>query len=188
MTPSPRRTAIQAPAARPPDMTDAGSSSPRPDRRLPPSRVSPEAMAAARGGAVEGLAWLGRPPEAGASLLYRMLRLVARFTIFVVFRFRIRTSGQEQLPKGGYLLARSAKQITIAQILESIEGPLGITDCSHEKDGEFCMQREHCNIRTPLLKVQDSIHQLLNNMTLQDMMGGTPLITIQSPTAQGVER
>jgi len=91
-------------------------------------------------------------------------------------------------PKGGYLLARSADRITIAQILESVEGPLGITDCSHEKDGESCLQREHCNIRTPLLKVQDSIYQLLNSMTLQDMLGGTPLITIQSPTAQGVER
>ncbi|MBK5281365.1 MAG: Rrf2 family transcriptional regulator [Nitrospiraceae bacterium] len=91
-------------------------------------------------------------------------------------------------PKGGYALARRAHQITIAQILESIEGPLGITDCSHEKDGEFCMQRGNCHIRTPLLKVQDSIAQLLNSMTLQDMMGGTPLITIQSPTAQGVER
>lgn len=91
-------------------------------------------------------------------------------------------------PKGGYVLARRADKITIAQILESIEGPLGITDCSHEKDGEFCMQRDNCNIRTPLLKVQDSIAQLLNSMTLQDMMGGTPLITIQSPSAQGVER
>lgn len=91
-------------------------------------------------------------------------------------------------PKGGYLLARNAREITIAQIIESIEGPLAITDCSHEKDGEFCMQREHCNIRTPLLKIQDSIYQLLNNMTLGDMMGGTPLITIQSPTTQGVGR
>lgn len=91
-------------------------------------------------------------------------------------------------PKGGYVLARGARQITIAQILETIEGPLGITDCSHEKEGELCLQLEHCTIRTPLLKVQDSIYQLLNNMTLQDMMGGTPLITIQSPTAQGVER
>jgi Rrf2 family protein len=91
-------------------------------------------------------------------------------------------------PKGGYLLARGARQITIAQILESIEGPLGITDCSHEKEGEFCMQRDHCNIRTPLLKVQDSIYQLLNSMTLEDMLGGMPLITIQSPSTQGVER
>ena len=47
-------------------------------------------------------------------------------------------------------------------------------DCSHEKDGDACMQREHCNIRTPLLKIQNSIYQLLNNMTLQDMFGGTP--------------
>ncbi len=91
-------------------------------------------------------------------------------------------------PKGGYLLARSAEHVTIAQILESIEGPLGLTDCLHEKDGEFCMQREHCNIRTPLLKIQDSIYQLLNSMTLQDMMSGTPLITIQSPSAQGADR
>src|SRR5262245_57642451 len=77
-------------------------------RRPPPGRVSPEAMAAARGGAVEGLAWLGRPPEAKASLFYRFLRLVARFVIFVVFRFKIRTSGQEHLPRGGYLLVAAA--------------------------------------------------------------------------------
>ena len=77
-------------------------------RRPPPGRVSPEALAAARGGAVEGLAWLGRRPEAKASLLYRLLRLVARFVLFVVFRFRIRTSGQEHLPRGGYLLVGAA--------------------------------------------------------------------------------
>jgi 1-acyl-sn-glycerol-3-phosphate acyltransferase len=77
-------------------------------RRPPPARVAPEALAAARGGAVEGLAWLGRPPEARASLLYRLLRLVARFVCFVVFRFRIRTSGQGLLPSGGYFLVAAA--------------------------------------------------------------------------------
>jgi len=65
-------------------------------------------MAAARGGAVEGLEWLGRPPEAKASILYRVLRLVGRFVVFAVFRFHIRTSGQEHLPKGGYLLVGAA--------------------------------------------------------------------------------
>ena len=77
-------------------------------RRPPPGRVSPEALAAARGGAVEGLTWLGRPPEAKASLLYRFLRLVARFVLFGVFRLRVRTSGQEHLPSGGYLLVAAA--------------------------------------------------------------------------------
>ncbi len=83
-------------------------------------------------------------------------------------------------PKGGYLLGKNPREITIARVLESLEGPLGIMDCAHEKDGDACMQREHCNIRTPLLKVQNGIYQLLNHMTLQDILGGTPLITLQS--------
>jgi hypothetical protein len=88
-----------ADAERPPD---AGR------QRPPPGRVSPQALADQRGGAVEGLAWLGRPPEAKASILYRLLRLVGRFVIFGVFRFRIRTSGQEHLPRGGYLVVGAA--------------------------------------------------------------------------------
>ena len=60
-------------------------------------------------GAKEGLEWLGRRPEARASLLYRLLRLVARFVLFGVLRFRIETSGQEHLPRsGGYLLIAGA--------------------------------------------------------------------------------
>jgi len=77
-------------------------------RRPPPARIAPEAMAAARGGAVEGLAWLGRRPEAKASLFYRSIRLLVRFLCFVVFRFRIATSGQEHVPTGGGYLAVAA--------------------------------------------------------------------------------
>ncbi len=91
-------------------------------------------------------------------------------------------------PKGGYLLARHARLITIAQVLEAIEGPLGITECYHVKDGSSCEQHDRCNIRTPLLKIQDSIAQLLNSMTVEDMMGGSPLITVRSLSAEGVER
>jgi 1-acyl-sn-glycerol-3-phosphate acyltransferase len=77
-------------------------------RRPPPARVSPEALAAARGGPPEGLAWLGRAPESSASLLYRLVRVAARFVLFVGFRFRIAADGQEQLPRGGYLLVAAA--------------------------------------------------------------------------------
>jgi 1-acyl-sn-glycerol-3-phosphate acyltransferase len=65
-------------------------------------------MAAARGGVSEGLAWLGRAPEAKASLLYRAARLLVRFVCFGLFRFRIETSGQEHVPSGGYLLVAGA--------------------------------------------------------------------------------
>jgi 1-acyl-sn-glycerol-3-phosphate acyltransferase len=78
--------------------------------RLPRARVAPQQLAAARrGGAREGLEWLGRPPEARAGILYRILRLVARALLFGAFRFRIETSGQEHLPRrGGYLLVAAA--------------------------------------------------------------------------------
>src|SRR4029078_7589066 len=36
------------------------------------------------------------------------MRLVARFIIFGVFRFHVRTSGQEHLPSGGYFLVAAA--------------------------------------------------------------------------------
>jgi 1-acyl-sn-glycerol-3-phosphate acyltransferase len=79
-----------------------------PTRKRPRARIRPEALAAARGGAREGLDWLGRQPEARASLLYRAVRVFARFLLFGVFRFRIETSGQDHLPSGGYLLVGAA--------------------------------------------------------------------------------
>lgn len=61
-------------------------------------------MAAARGNATEGLAWLGRTPETQGSPLFWLLRALARFLAFVVFRFRVETTGQEHVPSGGYLV------------------------------------------------------------------------------------
>ena len=86
----------------------AQAAPPAPPAKRPRARLRPEALARARGGVREGLDWLGRAPEARASILYRFIRLVARFVLFVVFRFRIATSGQEHLPAGGYLLIAGA--------------------------------------------------------------------------------
>jgi 1-acyl-sn-glycerol-3-phosphate acyltransferase len=87
---------------------------PAPPRR-PRARIRPEELAAARGGAVEGLAWLGRPPESRASLAVRCLAVVARLLLFGIFRFRVRIEGREHLPRrpdgraaGGYLLVAAA--------------------------------------------------------------------------------
>jgi 1-acyl-sn-glycerol-3-phosphate acyltransferase len=95
------------PVAPPEDAASAAPAASR-RRRPPPARIAPEALAAARGGALEGLAWLGRTPESKASPLYRLTRLLVRFLCFGVFRFRIATSGQEHIPSGGYLLVAGA--------------------------------------------------------------------------------
>ena len=91
-------------------MSDSPGSEPRaPRRRPPPSRIAPEALARQRGGAQEGLAWLGRTPEARGPWAYHVLRVVVRFVCFGLLRFRIATTGQEHLPAGGgYLLVAAA--------------------------------------------------------------------------------
>ncbi|CAN5554602.1 hypothetical protein BH20CHL7_BH20CHL7_09160 [soil metagenome] len=86
-----------------------GAPAPTPPRRPPPSRISPEALARQRGGAVEGLAWLGRKPESHGPWQYHVVRLIARAVCFGLFRFRISTSGREHLPPGGgYMLVGAA--------------------------------------------------------------------------------
>jgi 1-acyl-sn-glycerol-3-phosphate acyltransferase len=110
MPPDPPTAPESQPAAIPGQVAPPGGSPEAGRRRPPPSRLSREALAVARaGGAREGLQWLGREPEARASIPYRVLRLVGRFILFGVFRFRITTSGQERLPRSsGYLLIGAA--------------------------------------------------------------------------------
>ena len=52
--------------------------------------------------------WLGRTPEARASILFRLVRLLARAILFGLLRFRIEASGREHLPAGGYLIVGAA--------------------------------------------------------------------------------
>jgi 1-acyl-sn-glycerol-3-phosphate acyltransferase len=84
-------------------------SGPAPRRARPQrARLSPQALAEARGGVREGLDWLGRPPETRAGLLVRAVSAFARFLLFVVFRFRVSTAGREHLPAGGGYLVVAA--------------------------------------------------------------------------------
>jgi 1-acyl-sn-glycerol-3-phosphate acyltransferase len=78
-------------------------------RRPPPGRIAPEALARERGGAIEGLDWLGRPPEAKAGLLVRFLAIVARVVLFGLFRFHVSIEGRELVPRtGGYIVIAAA--------------------------------------------------------------------------------
>ena len=57
--------------------------------------------------------------------------------------------------RGGYALARPAKEMTVADVIQAIDGPLNVTACS-ETD-HSCDQYSKCNIRDPLWKIKDRI-------------------------------
>lgn len=73
---------------------------------------------------------------------------------------------------GGYRLARPASEISVAQIVEAIDGPIGMTECSAQA-GQ-CSHEPHCAARTSWLRISRAIERVLADMTLADMLGGAP--------------
>ena len=71
-------------------------------------------------------------------------------------------------PKGGYLLAKPACDISILGVIQAIEGNIGITECYHNEESH-CVQLARCNIRTPMRNIQNSIYSLLESMSIEDM-------------------
>ena len=68
---------------------------------------------------------------------------------------------------GGYELARAASAITVADVIEAIDGPLTMTACS-EAD-ESCDQYTRCNIRDPLWRIKDRVVASLRTCSIQEM-------------------
>src|ERR1700723_4720904 len=73
---------------------------------------------------------------------------------------------------GGYTLAREASRITALDAIHAIEGPLFITSCVTHR-GE-CDQTHTCIVRAPLRRVNDSILDVLNKVTISQMAEEAP--------------
>lgn len=69
-------------------------------------------------------------------------------------------------PKGGYVLAKDPHEITVGEVVKAIEGPIGLVNCSIRND---CQQIGKCSVRQPIQKIQDSIAQLLDSITIDEM-------------------
>ena len=69
---------------------------------------------------------------------------------------------------GGYRLKRSPDQITLAEIIRHIEGPLAPVSCVSEKYYEKCScpDESRCAIRSVMKEVRDSIVQVMEATTL----------------------
>ncbi len=69
---------------------------------------------------------------------------------------------------GGYRLARPAAQIPLIAIVEAIEGPLGMTECSGEHSS--CELEPHCGVQSHWRRINDVIAEALGGITLADML------------------
>ncbi|PWK92129.1 SUF system Fe-S cluster assembly regulator [Fulvimonas soli] len=69
---------------------------------------------------------------------------------------------------GGYRLARPARQISVAEIVEAMEGPLGMTECSLAV-GQ-CDREAGCSVRGGWQRINLALDRALRAMSLADML------------------
>ncbi len=68
--------------------------------------------------------------------------------------------------RGGYALSRDASEISLAQVLEAIEGPLSIVECN--LDHHNCDRDDFCTLKDSLNPIQQHLSTYLASVTLSD--------------------
>ncbi|HJV52463.1 MAG TPA: SUF system Fe-S cluster assembly regulator [Noviherbaspirillum sp.] len=70
--------------------------------------------------------------------------------------------------KGGYLLARPAGKISLADIIQAMDGPIGMTECSITPG--LCAQETGCAVRSNWQRVNHAVLGVLQGFTLDQMI------------------
>jgi FeS assembly SUF system regulator len=73
---------------------------------------------------------------------------------------------------GGYRLARAAEDITLVEIVEAMEGPLAMTECSVHA-GQCGIERS-CGARANWRRINDVVADALRSVTLAEMIAPVP--------------
>lgn len=98
------------------------------------------------------------PAELLAKVLQRLVR--ARLLVSV------------QGTRGGYRLAGDPRVLTVADVIQAIDGPVAVTACS--PDDHACEQYERCEIRDPLWKIKSRIVDALATVSLAELAEPAP--------------
>jgi FeS assembly SUF system regulator len=70
--------------------------------------------------------------------------------------------------KGGYALARPPENISVAEVISALEGPIALTECSISHEG--CEQASGCGISGNWSLINKAIQNALEAVTLADMI------------------
>ncbi len=70
--------------------------------------------------------------------------------------------------KGGYSLAKPPSEISLYDVVETLEGPLNLLECLH--DTKACQKVSSCVTREVWKEVSDAISKIFYSVTLEDMV------------------
>lgn len=77
--------------------------------------------------------------------------------------------------KGGYALSRAPAEISVADLIVAIDGPIVLADCLDGPAGQ-CGLESFCSVRSPWQKVSNAIRIALEEVTLAEMIEATAYV------------
>lgn len=76
-------------------------------------------------------------------------------------------------PNGGYYLAKPPSEITVAEVIRVMDGPLAPIDCVSVTAHEECPREDFCGLKWLWKEVRDSIAEILEKTTFRDLADKT---------------
>ena len=70
---------------------------------------------------------------------------------------------------GGFTLARGITDISLADIVEAVEGPLAMTQCAGADETSACALDAHCRVKPHMGIVGAKVRGALHAVTLQEL-------------------
>ena len=70
---------------------------------------------------------------------------------------------------GGFALARPAAEISLADIVEAVEGPIAMTVCSGDEGASDCALDAHCRVKPHMGVVRDAVRGALGAVRLTEL-------------------
>ncbi|HHV63979.1 MAG TPA: Rrf2 family transcriptional regulator [Peptococcaceae bacterium] len=75
--------------------------------------------------------------------------------------------------QGGYILAKKPEDILIGDVIRVLEGPIAPVECTNISGEDCCEKTNFCVTREVWVKVRDSINNVVDSITLADLIKDT---------------
>ena len=72
-------------------------------------------------------------------------------------------------PSGGIKLKIDPSKINMRQVIEAVDGPIGITRCLFSE--KPCQDKTHCSLRGVWSEAQEKMLSVLENVSIKDLAG-----------------
>jgi len=87
--------------------------------------------------------------------------------------------------KGGFCLEKDTKDISVADIIEAVDGPIALTNCIEDAPGDCCYE-SLCSMKHHWQVINNAIRKGLAGITLEEIASPATLLFAPDQTLVGI--